>query len=242
MRAFATVLLAAALLVPLALFASSQADAAAMAGAEIARFRAAEANYYAGEEALNGMFAVMREAAREKMNGGLERGNAPSSGVRESIVEIGLRMQELEKMAEDRKDGVVVDFWCGRASEEEVGALAKQMAREKRALKCGNCFDASESVALAGEEGLESVPACAFFASVALDEFVPGSGKAGVGNSALLLMLDRNGRPRVPLDARAAEIAAGVGEGRAAYGVSVYDGRTGAASVSVAWEGEMRGY
>ncbi|MFA6036285.1 MAG: hypothetical protein WC759_04995 [Candidatus Micrarchaeia archaeon] len=237
-RAFASVMLAAALLFPLVLFLAVQARADAGSEEMLADARAAEANYYAGEGTLNAAFNVMAGVATEKKPG-------DARSIRETLEESGAQLAELGAFIGEMQAGKGVDstFWCGKFSEEEKAGLARRMAAEKRALKCDSCFDASARIMLAGANVAEKkpeakfVPACAFFVAVVPE--LAGSGKIGAGNSLLVHMAEEDGTALVAPELAAAGITPW---SPAAIGISIYDERTGAASVSYISAGEMRDY
>ncbi len=237
MRAFASVMLAAALLFPLVLFLSVQAKAGAGAEASLALARAAEANYYGGEDTLNAAFGVMKQVATE-------RKPRDARSVRETLEEIGLRLAVLEALVEKQgaEEGVEVDFWCGKFSEDEKAGLVRRMAVERKALKCPACFDAARPVAMGGvpAEGsprAKVVMACAFFTSIV--PALGGGGQVGAGNSLLVHSYDEEGTFFTAPEFDAAGIFP---TSHVAIGVSVYDARTGAASVSYISEGKARDY
>ena len=237
MKAFASVMLAAALLFPLVLLTSVTEKAGAQVEEVLAGGRAAEANYYAGEAAMNAAFSSMRGAAGE-------RRPMDARSVRETLVEIGERLAGLEAFLESGGEGggVDVDFWCGAFSGSERRGLVEKMAIERRALKCDSCFDASARVVFAGADVAErkpvmkSVSACALFAALEPGLF---GGRVGAGNSLLVHSVDDEGNVLASPEL----VAAGITPvSPAAIGVSIYDGRTGAASISYIAAGEMREY
>jgi len=233
MRAFASILLVAALLFPTVLFLSMQSRASLESEGFLEVARAAEKNYYAGEDILNAALASMRNVARERMP-------RDARSVRETQESIGERLAELEKFAEAEygAKGVAVDLWCGFFSVKERAELSQKMAGEGRVLKCERCFDASRTVVLVGRDGrMKPVAVCAFFSAV--EPSLTGGGRAGVGNSFLNMLVDEEGDVIVPFGIDVWDVAAG---GEPALGVSVYDSRTGAASVSYIMGGEAVEY
>jgi len=236
-KAFASIMLAAALLFPLVLFLSVQAKAGAEAEASLTLARAAEANHYEGEDTLNAAFGVMKQVATE-------RKPRDARSVRETLEEIGGRLAGLEAFAEKQgaEDGIEVDFWCGKFSEDEKAGLVRKMAAERKALKCPACFDAMRPIVMGGVSAdgspkVKVVMACAFFTSIV--PALGGGGQVGVGNSLLVHSYDEEGTFFTAPEFDAAGIFP---TSQVAIGVSVYDGRTGAASVSYISEGKARDY
>jgi hypothetical protein len=237
-KAFASIMLAAALLFPLVLFLSVQARAGAESEAMLAGARAAEANYYAGEGALNAASSVMKAVATEKKP-------SDARSIRETLEESGARLAGLEELVEKQgaAEGVEADFWCGKFSEEEKAGLVRKMAAGKKALKCDACFDASEKILLVGANAAEGepraklVPACAFFTAVTPSP--SGGGSIGAGNSLLVHIIDEDGTALVAPRLADAGI---MPWSPAAIGISIYDKRTGAASVSYIPSGKAGDY
>lgn len=62
-----------------------------------------------------------------------------------NVSETALRMALLEGFFEEKaaRDGVSADLWAGFVSQDELTLLTKRMVAEKKALKCGQCFDLS---------------------------------------------------------------------------------------------------
>lgn len=232
MRAFVSALLVAALLLPLLAFTSSQAELKAGEGEMLSRAFAAEANRNAGETCLLAVKEIIRGTAAERMP-------RDARSVKETEVEAARRLALFEEFAEKEfgADGKKVDLWCGTISASEAHELAHEMARQSKALKCAHCWDAERKIVLAGRGKTELVDACAF--AILVEPVSVGSGRAGIGNSALSLLYDEAGGALVPADEAIAERVVASGW---AIGVSVYDEKTGAASVRYLSEGEMERY
>lgn len=232
MRAFVSALLVAALLLPLLVFVSSQAGMRSAEGLLLSKAFAAQANRNAAETSILGVKEIIRQTAAE-------RTPRDARSVKETELEAARRLALFEEFAEKEfgARGKQVDIWCGEFSDVGRKELALAMAREKKAMKCARCWDASSRIVLAGKKKVEVVDACAF--AILVEPVLVMGGRAGIGNSALSLLLDESGSVLVPLDAALAEAIVG---GEFVIGVSVYDAKTGAASVEYAAQGEMEGY
>ena len=232
MQALVSILLVAALLLPLLAFTSSQAELKADEGAMLSRAFAAEASRNAGETSLLAVKGIIRETAAERMP-------RDARSVKEAGIEAARRLALFEAFAEEEfgADGKKVDLWCGAVSASEARELAREMAHEGEALKCKQCWARGKKVLLAGRAGVVEVNACAF--AILIEAALVGSGRAGVGNAALSLLHDETGGALVPADTAVAEAIA---EGGWAMGVSVYAEKTGAASVRYVAQGEMEVY
>ncbi|MDO8340133.1 MAG: hypothetical protein Q7T16_05765 [Candidatus Burarchaeum sp.] len=232
MRAFVSALLVAALLLPLLAFISSQAELKADEGAMLSRAFAAGASRNAGETGLLAVKEIIRQTTTERMP-------RDARSVKESEVEAARRLALFEEFSEAEfgAERWQVDMWCGRISSSEARELAREMTHQGKALKCVQCWDAGKKVVLVGRGKTVEVNACAF--AILVEPALVGSGRAGVGNSALSLLYDEDGGALVPADA---EVAEAIAAGGWAIGVSVYDKNTGAASVRYVAPGEMEKY
>ncbi|VVC03740.1 Uncharacterised protein [Candidatus Burarchaeum australiense] len=231
MKAFVSAMLVATLLLPLLVFLSSRADVHADEGQMLSRAFAAEANRNAGETALLAMKEAMRRTAAERMP-------RDARSVKETEVEIGKRLADFEAFAENEfaTGGKEVDVWCGPFSAAGADALARAMADGRKTRKCDGCWDAGKEISLVGKNGMQEINACAFAIIV---QPAVGGGKVGVGNAALSLLYDETGGALVPADE---DVAGAIATGEIYVGVSVYDARTGAASVRYIAPGEMEEY
>jgi len=231
MKAFVSAMLVAALLLPMLLFISLRSESLAQEELLLSRAFAAEASRNMGETALLAVKETMRSTASEKMPHDVR-------SIRETQVEIARRLAEFEEFAERsfEEQGIEVDLWCGSLGEAEGFELVQKMAGEGNAAKCENCWDMSRKIVLVGKGSVEEVGACAF-AVLVVPEVTGGS--VGIGNAGLSLMYGEKGEALVPLDEGVLKAMA---EGEIAIGVSIYDRKTGAASVRYLVQGDFVEY
>jgi len=102
---------------------------------------------------------------------------AQGSSIREKVLNASEGLEKLERFVEAKyaEKGVLMDLWFGVLREGEAQELAGRMMDEKRALKCGSCFDFSAR-ALDYDGNIVPKSASVLFASPAGSAFVSKNG------------------------------------------------------------------
>ncbi len=231
MRAFASALLMAVLLTVLLLLLSFKVNSGVEFGKEISRAGAAEIMGGYGEMGVIELKNSMKEVASQ---------NRPMNArsIKETQVKIGKRLEEFEVFVEREMEekGLDVDMWCGVFSPADSEELVRRMSVSEKAEKCAGCWDFSSKTVLVGRDTVEEINTCAFLVQIEPELF---GGKVGVGNSLLSLIYDDRGELLVPLDMRLKEIVMGK---NLVFGMSIYDEKTGAASIHYLPQGEFVEY
>ena len=231
MRAFVSALLVAALLVPIIVFLSLRASADSEEALMLSKAIAAERTGRQAETSLGAIREIMRAVASERVP-------RDARSVRETEIEIASRLADFEEFIEEAlsEKKIEADLWCGEFSEAEREELLELMVEEKGGRKCRNCFDPSQKITLVGKGRVEEVNACAL--AILVEPSATG-GRVRIGNSVLSILYDETGTALVPVDGQWMEMAVA---GNLAMGVSIYDRKSGAATVRYIMQGEGVGY